>query len=133
MLFRSVSQSRYPPKVGQNVYMTVLFNNPGPEITDGKAVTTVTWNGIPMTPTTKFLCPDSTECPLTVGMNNRSTMSIWPSGVTGKVNSKVQWFDTNGKSLLCIQSSVSVASDDSKSLVLSEMFLWQGSKYSQPA
>ena len=118
-----------PPKVGDNVYMTVIFNNPGAEITDGKAVTSVTWNGIPLTPTTKPLCPDSTECPLTVGMNNRSTMSVWPSGVTGRVNSKIQWFDVSGKSLLCIQSSVSVASvheqairDESKSLAPATMF-----------
>ncbi len=98
-----------PPKRGEQVYMTVIFNNPGPEITDGKVTTSVTLNGIPFTPSTKPLCED-TECPLTVGINNRSTMSVWPSTVSGKINSKIQWHDTNGKSLLCIQTSVSVSS-----------------------
>jgi hypothetical protein len=56
----------------------------------------------------KPLCED-TECPLVVGINNRSTMSIWPDTVSGKVNSKIQWRDTNGKSLLCIQTSVAVS------------------------
>ena len=113
-----------PPKVNENVIMKVLFHNPGPEVTEGKAVTSVTWNGIPITPSTKPLC-ESTECPLTVGLNNRTTISTWPSSVTGSVNSKIQWFDSNGKSLLCIQTSVHVASDDSKSIVPFERNPWQ--------
>jgi hypothetical protein len=132
--FKFTDLALYPesPKVGENVYMTVIFHNPGPEIIDGKAVTSVTWNGIPLTPTTKPLC-ESTDCPLTVGVNNRSTMSTWPSGVTGKVNSKIQWFDTQGKSLLCIQSSVSVAADNSKSLAPAEMFLGKDKYRDAPA
>jgi hypothetical protein len=105
-----------PPKVNEDVIMKVLFNNPGPEVTEGNAVTSVTWNGIPVTPSTKPLC-EATECPLINGLNNRTTMSAWPSGVTGSVNSKIQWFDKDGKSLLCIQTSVRVTSDTSKSLI----------------
>jgi hypothetical protein len=97
-----------PPKRNEQVYMTVIFNNPGPEITDGKVTTSVTLNGIPFTPSTKPLCED-TECPLIVGTNNRSTMSVWPETVSGKINSKIQWRDTNGMSLLCIQTSVAVS------------------------
>jgi hypothetical protein len=97
-----------PPKRDEQVYMTVIFNNPGPEITDGKVTTSVTLNGIPFTPDVKPLC-ENTDCPLMVGINNRSTMSVWPSTVSGKVNSKIQWVDTNGKSLLCIQTSVAVS------------------------
>jgi hypothetical protein len=114
-----------PPVKGQNVYMTVIFNNPGPEITVGDVVTSVTLNGIPFSPSHKALCgttinsitnpprggSEGTECPLIVGINNRSTMSVWPSTVSGKINSKIQWFDPNGKSLLCIQSSVAVATN----------------------
>jgi hypothetical protein len=118
-----------PPVKGQNVYMTVIFDNPGPEITDGYVVTSVTLNGIPFSPSHKALCgttinsitnppnrvlrfgggSEGTECPLVVGINNRSTMSVWPSTVSGKINSKIQWVDIDGKSLLCIQTSVAVA------------------------
>lgn len=97
-----------PPVRGQQVYMTVIFNNPGPEITDGKVTTSITLNGIPLTPDVKPLCED-TECPLVVGINNRSTMSVWPDTVSGRINSKIQWTDTTGKSLLCIQTSIAVS------------------------
>lgn len=97
-----------PPKRGEQVYMTVIFNNPGPEITDGKVTTSVTLNGIPFTPDVKPLC-ENTDCPLTVGINNRSTMSVWPSTVSGRINSKIKWQDLTGKSLLCIQTTVAVS------------------------
>jgi hypothetical protein len=115
-----------PPVKGQNVYMTVIFDNPGEEITDGDVVTSVSLNGIPFSPSHKTLCSD-TICPLTTGINNRSTASVWPETVSGKINSKIQWFDTNGKSLLCIQTSVAVKSDyepvpKNKSLVERSLF-----------
>ena len=156
-----------PPVKGQNVYMTVLFNNPGPEITDGDVVTSVTLNGIPFSPSHKALCGnEGTECPLVVGINNRSTMSVWPSTVSGddfqniwkssiikqrssknivktiflepfvsgKVNSKIQWFDIDGKSLLCIQTSVAVARNEvyepvPKNMSLVKRSFW----YSKPS
>jgi hypothetical protein len=119
-----------PPKRGEQVYMTVIFNNPGPEITDGKVTTSVTLNGIPFTPDVKPLC-ESTECPLVVGINNCSTMSVWPSTVSGKINSKIQWHDTNGKSLLCIQTSVAVSAYEPVPLNMSLVPLYRdlGDKY----
>ena len=127
-----------PPVKGQNVYMTVLFDNPGPEITDGDVVTSVTLNGIPFSPSHKALCSsEGTECPLVVGINNRSTMSVWPDTVSGKINSKIQWFDIDGKSLLCIQSSVAVASNEVYEPVPKNMSLVERSffanKYLKPS
>ncbi len=125
-----------PPKRGEQVYMTVIFNNPGPEIIDGKVTTSVTLNGIPFTPDVKPLCQD-TECPLVVGVNNRSTMSVWPSTVSGKINSKIQWQNTNGKSLLCIQTSVAVSAYEPVPLNMTLVPYYHGdpapvSKYNKP-
>jgi hypothetical protein len=120
-----------PPKRGEQVYMTVIFDNPGSEITDGKVTTSLTLNGIPFTPDVKPLCQD-TECPLAVGMNNRSTMSVWPSTVSGKINSKIQWMDTNGKSLLCIQTLVAVSAYEPVPLNMSLVPIYRDSHQDNP-
>ena len=96
-----------PPVPGEQLYMTVLFTNPGSEVDDGSVTTDVTLNFVPFTPSTVALC-DSTECPLVSGLNNRSTSSIWPSTIAGKVVSKIVWRSLEDVELLCIQTSFSV-------------------------
>jgi hypothetical protein len=112
-----------PPVRGKSVDMIVELQNPGPKIYDGKATTSVSLNYIPLSPSVKPLCED-TECPLVSGFNNRSTSSVWPDTVSGKVNSKIVWTDSKGISLLCIQMTTTVAVDESKALTLTEM--WRG-------
>jgi hypothetical protein len=97
-----------PPVRGKPVTMTVLFNNPGETVYDGKVVTTMSLNGIPFSPSTEALC-ENTECPILTGSNDRSAVSTWPDSVSGKVTSKSQWFDATGNSLLCVQTKVTVA------------------------
>jgi hypothetical protein len=104
-----------PPVRGQTVLMTVKFNNPGPEITDGKVVTSITLNGLPLTPSTDSLCAN-TQCPLVIGPNDRTATSTWPTTVSGKVVSKSQWFSPAGQSLLCVQTNVRVATTGEKGL-----------------
>lgn len=96
-----------PPVRGQPVMMTVELNNPGAPVTDGTVTTSVTLNGIPFSPSTESLC-ENTVCPIVTGWNDKSATSTWPSTVSGKVVSKSQWFGTDGKSLLCVQTSVKV-------------------------
>lgn len=96
-----------PPQRGQPLYMTVKFDNPGADITDGIVTTSVTLNYIPFSPTVEALCTN-TQCPLTSGPNDRSTSNMWPDSVSGKVISKIEWSDTDGSQLLCIQISASV-------------------------
>jgi hypothetical protein len=104
-----------PPVRGQPVTMTVKFNNPGAEITDGKVVTSISLNGLPLTPSTEPLC-ENTQCPLVSGANDRTATSTWPGTVSGKVVSKSQWFGSAGESLLCIQTNVRVAATETKKL-----------------
>lgn len=96
------------PVRGQPVTMTVLFNNPGPVITDGTVTTSVTLNYIPFPPSVEALCMN-TACPLVTGSNDRSTSSTWPDTVSGSVVTTSRWTDANGRSLLCLKTSVRVA------------------------
>jgi hypothetical protein len=100
-----------PPVKGKTVDMIVEFENPGVEVTDGKVTTTMSLNYIPLPTDVKPLCED-TECPLTPGFNNRSTSSVWPDSVGGKVNSKIVWTGVDGETLLCLQMSTTVAADN---------------------
>jgi hypothetical protein len=99
-----------PPIRGQPVLMTVKFNNPGSEITNGKVVTSITLNGLPLNPITDPLC-ENTQCPLVTGANDRTATSTWPDSVSGKIVTKSQWFGPAGQSLLCVQTSVRVATE----------------------
>jgi len=97
-----------PPVRGQPLKMTVVFNNPGAPVADGKVVTSLSLNGIPFSPSTEALCTN-TECPITTGVNDRSAISTWPSTVSGKVVSKSEWFGPAGESLLCVQVKATVS------------------------
>jgi hypothetical protein len=99
-----------PPIPGKQLDMTVQFTNPGSEVTDGTATTSVTLNFIPFQPTVKPLCED-THCPLVTGPNDRSTSSVWPETVTGAISSKIVWTDVTGAELLCISIKTKVATE----------------------
>lgn len=104
-----------PPVRGQNLDMTVKFNNPGAEITDGTVTTSVTLNYIPFQPTVEPLCTN-TQCPLVTGANDRSTNSVWPDNVSGSIVSKIEWTAVDGTQLLCIQINAKIAAPKGKSL-----------------
>lgn len=102
-----------PPVRGQVLDMTVKFNNPDPEITDGTVTTSVTLNFIPFQPTVEALCTN-TQCPLVTGANDRSTSSIWPDNVNGNLASKIEWTAVDGTQLLCIQINAKIAAPEGK-------------------
>jgi hypothetical protein len=95
------------PAPGDAVTLTVVFNNPGPEISDGQVTTTLVLNGLPFSPTKQPLC-ENTQCPITVGENNRTTTSTWPD-VSGNVRSRITWKSAEGVSLLCLDMNVKTA------------------------
>jgi hypothetical protein len=95
-----------PPVAGEQIRMTVIFNNPGATVTDGTVTTSVTYNFLPITPAVEPLC-DNTACPIVYGSNDRSTVSTWPD-VRGTVVTKSVWTSVDGDNLLCIQTAVKV-------------------------
>jgi hypothetical protein len=96
-----------PPVPGQPIYLTLIFDNTGPDVNDGTVTTTLSVNSIPFSPSTEELCVN-TKCPIVSGKNDRSTQNVWPTGVYGLVKSRITWSDANNEHLLCIDTAFKV-------------------------
>ncbi len=105
---QSLSLKPDPPVRGQPVELAVEFTNPGPVVTDGNVVTSVSISYIPLPSQTSPLC-DYTECPIESGSQIRSAKSTWPSNVSGRISSKMVWKDSSDNELLCIQILTNVS------------------------
>ena len=90
---------------GQNVSLTLKYTVPQ-EVTGGRVVKSVMYNYIPFAPTEEDLCTNA-ACPLTPGDHDGSTWYVWPSGASGLIDSKVEWYDLKDTLLLCIDSQLS--------------------------
>lgn len=101
-LFTMISQgfSPEPPIPGQDATLWFYYQVPdGLNVTAGTAKYSITFNGIPFTPTAEDLCTQ-VKCPLVPGIYNLSSTSQFPS-VSGKIVSKIQWYNEDGALLLC--------------------------------
>jgi hypothetical protein len=91
-----------PVKPGQDSSITINAEIPaGTSVDAGTAKYSFSFNGIPFSPTTEDLCSD-VACPLLPGPYTNTTTSEFPS-VSGKVVTKIEWFDTAGIRLLCAE------------------------------
>jgi len=109
-LFTIDSLSQVPPDsihAGDNFTLTLLYTN-NQVVNGGTATTSVTYNFIPLTPTVKPVC-ESFACPLQPGQHDGSVSSLFPSGLSGTVVTKIVWKDDAGNQLLCISSTLSVS------------------------
>lgn len=93
------------PRAGDNVSLWVAYTVPAPAVTNGTATYKVTLNGIPFPATvdpldTQTALPKDPDTPY-----NESSWSIFPSGVTGKIASRIQWADQDGLPLWCIETT----------------------------
>ncbi len=105
--FKITELAQDPPSTvgaGQNVSLTLKYSV-SEEVTSGRVVKSVTYNYIPFEPTEEDLCTNA-ACPLTPGDHDGSTWYLWPSGVSGLIDSKVEWYDLKGNLLLCIDSAL---------------------------
>lgn len=99
-----------PPTPGQDATLWVDYTVPSTtNVTGGTAVYTFTFNGIPFSPTVDDLCTqDGLVCPILGGTYNLSSTNTFPTGLSGKITSKMEWFDDSGNSLLCSLTTVKV-------------------------
>ncbi len=98
---QSQSFSPSPPVANQDYDYWFYYTVPdGVTVDAGTSKYSLTLNGIPFTPTVDDLCTQ-TECPKVPGGHNESSSDVWPSGISGKVTTKLEWFDANGNLLLC--------------------------------
>jgi ML domain len=92
----------WPDPAVRNANSTVSFDFTVPaEVTKGTAKYSFNFNGIPFQPTTEDLCTQTT-CPILPGTYNQSSSSDFPD-VSGKIETKIEWFDENSVNLLCVQ------------------------------
>lgn len=76
----------------------------GVTVDAGTSTYSLTLNGIPFPPSTDDLCTQ-TPCPKTPGSYNETSNDTWPSGVSGKIVTKLEWLDAAGTLLLCSQTT----------------------------
>jgi hypothetical protein len=90
------------PVPGDNVFLHIDYTVPeGMIITGGVATYAVTYNFIPIAPTTEPLCGDI-PCPLGPGRYVNTSVSQWPTGLRGNLLIKNTWVDELGAPLLCL-------------------------------
>jgi hypothetical protein len=99
-----------PPIPGENSTISFLYTVPDgtPTITDGTAQYAYNLNGIPFPATIDPLCDDSQNCPIVPGQYNLTTTSIFPTGVSGKITTTINWYDIAKALLLCVQTVVRI-------------------------
>ena len=92
------------PGQDSSITLNAIFPD-GTNIDAGTAKYSFSFNGIPFSPTVTDLC-DSIVCPLAAGAHDGTSWFLFPTGVTGKIITKVTWQDSDGNQLLCISYSV---------------------------
>jgi hypothetical protein len=94
------------PSPNENTTLWVAYDLQSP-LTGGKATYSVTLNGIPFTPTVYDLCTQ-TLCPKEIGSYNETSNSLFPSGISGKIVSKVQWANQNQQPVWCLETTFKI-------------------------
>lgn len=93
------------PAPGQQVGFTLDYTvPPSTVVTDGTARYEMTYNFIPLAPTIQPLC-SNIPCPLESGRYLNTTYSMWPTGLSGTIMTRMKWLDTTGTMLICTEIS----------------------------
>jgi hypothetical protein len=68
----------------------------------------ITYNFIPLSPTVDSLCADQAtdKCPLATGHHHSESYSVFPTGLSGTLVSKITWTHEDGRQILCLQWTV---------------------------
>ena len=94
------------PLPGENTTLWIAYDLKTP-ITGGTAIYSATLNGIPFTPIEYDLC-SQTFCPKDVASYNETSNSDFPTGLNGKVVSKIQWKNQNNEPIWCLESTFKI-------------------------
>jgi len=103
-LFKLTSMSFMPdpPIKGQNSTLFLSMNVPS-AVTGGTATYTVTYNYIPLTPTTDNLCTVvPAGCPIMPGTLDTVSSIPFDGSLSGLLNLKIEWKDLAAKQLMCV-------------------------------
>lgn len=103
-LFKLTSMSFMPdpPVKGQNSTLFLSMNVPT-AVTGGTATYTVTYNFIPLTPTTDNLCTVvPSGCPIMPGTLDTVSSIPFDGSLSGSLNLKIEWKDLAAEQLMCV-------------------------------
>jgi hypothetical protein len=100
------------PKLPQDNYVLYLNSDISKDITGGLSQYDVTYNFIPLSPSTNDLCGEiansNITCPLQKGYIALQSNGSVPTGLSGTVVIKNQWFDETGARILCMLFSIKI-------------------------
>ncbi len=97
-----------PVVPGENSTLSISLTIPdGVTVADGTAKYSISLNGLPFPGTTEPLCTQ-VECPLIPGPYSNTSVTVFPTGISGKIASKIEWFDTSNTRLYCLEATVRV-------------------------
>jgi len=91
------------PVAGDPTELWVAYNL-NSNLTGGTATYSASFNGIPFTPSVDDLCTQ-TSCPKEIGFYNETSHSTFPSGISGKIVSKIQWKTQDSEPVWCLEST----------------------------
>ncbi len=94
------------PSPGDPTELWVAYDLKTP-ITGGTASYSITLNGLPFPATVDDLCTQ-TVCPKEIGSYNETSKSTFPTGVSGKIISKIQWKNQDSQPVWCLQSTFQI-------------------------
>jgi len=98
------------PKLPDTDYVLFLNADLSKEVTSGTSKYDVTYNFIPLSPSTNDLCTEISHsnitCPLLAGHISSESKGTIPTGLSGTYTIKNQWFDLDGKRILCMLFSI---------------------------
>ncbi len=94
------------PSPGDPTELWVAYNLKS-NLTGGTATYSFTLNGLPFSPTVDNLCTQ-TSCPKEIGTYNETSHSTFPSGVSGKIVSKIQWANQDKQPIWCLESTFKI-------------------------
>lgn len=89
------------PSPGEQTELWVAYDLKS-AITGGTATYTYSFNGIPFSPTVDDLC-SQTKCPKVIGIYNETSDSDFPSGLSGKVITSIEWANQEYQPVWCVE------------------------------
>jgi hypothetical protein len=106
------------PVSGKNLTLLIDYTVPDNVIVYGGTTRyEVSYNFIPFTPKVEPLCQD-VPCPLGPGTYTNSSVSLWPSGISGMIVMKMKWLDLDNALLQCVEISGQVGDPSRLALVV---------------
>jgi hypothetical protein len=99
-----------PPLRGETVTLTLDYDLSA-AVEGGTATYSLSLNGVPVPSRVSDLCAarSADPCPLQPGHHTDVATSVFPTDVSGKVVSRVQWANEEKEDILCVEWTVHVA------------------------